>query len=143
MHTVCMTQPAHSTPKGKEVSPMSVFLLCLSAYFSRFQYLQAFSTILKRANSGNSSNTTADDVRAVLALGYLSFSPDFPALNQAFHAALSGNWSDLSYSSFGPVYTASFAPALPLVCLDGRESSQLPLSSSLNFSLLYRISNCQ
>jgi len=55
-----------------------------------------------------------------VALRYLFLDPDFPALNQALYAALNGNWSALSYSSFGPAYTASFALALPFACLDGR-----------------------
>jgi len=80
--------------------------------------VNAFNTVLERADSGNFSNTTASDVRAKVTLAYLSGSPNFSALNLALYEALSGNWSALSYDSFGLVYTTLVTPALPLLCLD-------------------------
>lgn len=94
---------------------------------------QAFSTLLDRAISGNSSNVTAADFRAMVTMAYLSSNPDFPALNLALYGALNGNWSGLSYGEFGPAYTEAFFPVLQTVCLDQRE---LPCHSSPTAHLL-------
>jgi hypothetical protein len=81
--------------------------------------MQAFSTILDRALSGAYANISADDIRAVVALVYLSGNPDFPALNDALYTALNGNASALSYDI--PTFTQQFAQVMPIACLDARE----------------------
>ena len=98
-----------------------------------FQYFQAFKTVLNCADSGNSSNTTANDIRTIVTSAYLSGSPNFSSLNLALYAALRGNWSAFSYASFGPVATNLLAPILPLICLDMRKL--IYLLTSLYFLL--------
>jgi hypothetical protein len=88
-----------------------------------FQLLQAFTTVLGRALSGTSVNTSADEVRTMVTLAYLSGIPKFSALNIALYDALNGNWSGLSYAEFGTLYTEGLAAVLPIACLDKRKLS--------------------
>jgi len=81
--------------------------------------VKAFADVLKLASeSGTSATVTADDVRAMVSVIYLSVVPRFPALNLALYGALNGNWSGLSYNAVAPIYTAGYFLALPTACLD-------------------------
>ena len=83
---------------------------------------------------------TADDVRAVVSVAYLSSTPDFPAFNLALDGALKGNWSNLSYDAYGSVYTAAFFPVLQTVCLDRGKPFSAPTVSSAYFTPMHQTS---
>ena len=113
------TCPFHAQGKGSVVKVRFDFRLMV--FLLSLPLLQAFSTVLDRALSGGYANTSADDIRAVMTLGYVNSNPNFAALNEALDLAVNGNASALSYSV--PTFTQNYASVLPIVCLDTREPS--------------------
>ena len=124
MRSASTTRHAHSIRRGKAASSkLACYCYLLSCQLFTSLSFQAFSSVLNLAGSGTAVNTTADDVRAMVTLAYLSLNPDFPALNLALYGALNGNWTGLSYAAFAPTYTAELFRVLPTLCLDQRKAS--------------------
>ena len=117
--------PFHSQGKG---SVVNVYLVLAFTPLSMLtsQILQAFNTVLTRALSGTYPGTSADDIRVVMSLAYLSLTPNFPVLNQALAMALNGDLTPFTYDT--PTFTQNYASVLPIACLDARE----PFSTSAN-----------
>jgi hypothetical protein len=88
-------------------------------------FLQAFNTVLDNAQSGSYPNISADDVRAVVTLGFFNTNPDFAALNDVLSLAVNGNSSSLFYDV--STFTQNYASVLPIACLDTRKSNVVPL----------------
>ena len=117
MLTVSMIRAARSIPRAEGVSRKwepSIFIYLHDLTCTP----KAFGDVLSLA-SVRGAHPTADDVRAVVSLAYLSLNPDFPALNLALFSALNGNWTLLSYDGFGPAYTSKMT-ILSILCLDAR-----------------------
>lgn len=88
---------------------------------------QAFSTVPSNALAGAFENVTADDVRAMTCIGYMTGNPNFSAFSRALYAALySNDTSGLDYSTIATPYSEAFFPVLPIICLDQRAYSLIP-----------------
>ncbi|EIM92798.1 uncharacterized protein STEHIDRAFT_136539 [Stereum hirsutum FP-91666 SS1] len=81
--------------------------------------VSAFSSVIDNALAGAYGSVTADDIRAMIYIGYMNVDPNFSALSQALYAALSLNdTTALDYSTIADEYSAGTFVALPIVCLD-------------------------
>jgi hypothetical protein len=114
------TCPFHAEGKGSVVK-VCVFasLPFIAIFILMISFLQAFSTVLDRALSGGYPNITADDIRTVVTVEFLSGNPDFAALNKVLALAVNGNATLLSYDALS--FTQTYASLLPIACLDSRE----------------------